>query len=89
MLWRCATCGGTYNDRSSDGVLYFHACPPLRVVVAPGDPDTHAGQVVEDVARPDARDERPGPQQLLDPSGNIVAERPPMRAEGRGRTRVG
>jgi len=26
---RCRLCGGIYDDRGADGMLYFHACPPL------------------------------------------------------------
>jgi len=28
-LYRCNTCGGTYRDADSQGVSYFHVCPPL------------------------------------------------------------
>lgn len=28
---KCNTCGGTYETMSSDGFLYFHACPPMIV----------------------------------------------------------
>jgi hypothetical protein len=29
--YQCVTCGGVYDDRDANGVLYFHACPPDRV----------------------------------------------------------
>ena len=27
--FQCITCGGRYFDKGTDGVLYFHVCPPL------------------------------------------------------------
>lgn len=32
MLKRCNTCNGEYEDRSADGMLYFHTCPPITRV---------------------------------------------------------
>lgn len=29
MTLTCLTCGGVYADVLPDGLLYFHACPPL------------------------------------------------------------
>jgi hypothetical protein len=29
--YQCVSCGGVYDDRDANGILYFHACPPDRV----------------------------------------------------------
>ncbi len=30
QLFQCLCCGGTYADTCADGIVYYHACPPLR-----------------------------------------------------------
>lgn len=72
MSLRCRTCGGIYDPVQADGMLYFHACPPLQQVkIRRGaaellvNPDrVLPGDIVLDrvqVARPNRRDEnRPG-----------------------------
>lgn len=30
--YRCNACQGEYSDQLSDGMAYYHACPPQRVV---------------------------------------------------------
>jgi hypothetical protein len=32
MKLRCGTCQGEYNRTLPDGMLYFHACPPLTML---------------------------------------------------------
>lgn len=29
MATQCRSCGGIYESVQADGILYFHACPPL------------------------------------------------------------
>jgi hypothetical protein len=31
--FRCNVCQGEYDDILSDGMIYFHVCPPITVVV--------------------------------------------------------
>ena len=31
-LMRCKSCGGEYDPLPTDGVPYFHACPPITTV---------------------------------------------------------
>lgn len=90
MVWRCRSCGGVYPAVQPDGMLYFHACPP--VVDA-------SGQLRE---RPDKRDENPAPgilRRIAAPAdGTVVGEiimhqgvvvsTAPIVAEGAGRERV-
>lgn len=45
-FFECITCGGVYQNPLQDGMLYFHACPPI--------PNRETGQFEE---RPDKRDE--------------------------------
>jgi hypothetical protein len=65
---KCATCGGEYDQQLADGMLYFHACAPIAVVlvkrdagivaVLPGDvqkTDVVIGDQV--IPRPNARNE--------------------------------
>jgi len=32
MRKRCNTCGGEYDELTTDGMLYFHVCPPITRV---------------------------------------------------------
>lgn len=49
-LYQCLSCGGVYQPIQPDGMLYFHACPPLTTA----DPT----RIME---RPDKRDENLAP----------------------------
>lgn len=89
--WRCNCCGGTYDDVLPNGMLYFHACPPVW--------DKAAGAWV---LPPGGRDENilPGVRinisadrvtTITDATDRVVDTDPdhlPIRAEGRGRTLV-
>jgi hypothetical protein len=86
--YKCNGCGGTYDDPQSDGVRYFHACAPIVVKPAEGDPTKPGFVPAVYGPRPDHRDE------------NVVVELdrtdpespkhlpPTARTEGPGRTEL-
>jgi hypothetical protein len=47
QIFQCLACKGTYADTQTNGMLYHHACPPLR-------PDKYGVEA----ERPNKRDER-------------------------------
>lgn len=60
-MQKCSTCGGIYDPLLPDGMLYFHACPPVPKlkVLQPGgaiaivDPPLPAGAVLlQELAMP-------------------------------------
>jgi len=91
--YKCNTCQGEYDDTGSDGMLYFHACPPIvraRVRREGQELEVDASEIQEkeqvleyrSIARPDHRDEN---KNAADRDDRGAAR---MRAEGRGRTVV-
>ena len=66
---QCGSCGGVYESTTADGLLYFHACPPVPIAVTvkragaelevlPGDVQKTDEQVrVRFAERADRRDE--------------------------------
>lgn len=53
----CPACGGTYDTTSSEGVAYYHACPPLGSAELPEDKRAGYDPVSAPVNRPGHRDE--------------------------------
>lgn len=90
IFWRCRTCGGVYQAVQPDGMLYFHACPPI--VDAAGQPHE----------RSEKRDENPAPGIVRHVTtaakgaagGEVIMHRgvvvstAPIVADGRGREPV-
>lgn len=90
-MWRCTSCGGTYEDLGRDGVPYFHACAPrTHPIIRLRDgretrlvDELPAEAVVvrtETEEQPDKRDENI----RLDEQGHAMG----IKAEGLGRTAV-
>lgn len=89
---KCQSCGGTYEPVLTDGLLYYHACPPLSAVELQAAVDAGAvklpkGETVDDAIvlrtyeRANKRDE------------NVVAgsdpdKETPIKAEGDGAVEV-
>lgn len=57
-MLKCTICGGTYQPTTSDGLTYYHACPPLSLpeladavahgkVALPVDPATGQPEAVD------------------------------------------
>lgn len=87
-MWRCNVCGGEYADVGSDGLRYFHACPPLtagevQAAVTAGTITLRRGETVDQALasrafpRIDARDEN------LD-KAKVAAARQPDGTRTRG-----
>ena len=55
---QCQTCQGVYYDVSTDGVSYFHACPPISAAELPALDPGGTLQLRVGGERPLARDER-------------------------------
>jgi hypothetical protein len=91
--YQCNTCQGEYDELGADGMLYFHACPPLhraRVRREGQELELEASELRETdevlerrtINRPDHRDENRNPN---DRDERGLAR---IRAEGRGRAIV-
>lgn len=73
--FRCVSCAGEYSDVDRRGLIYFHACPPDRVVVDPGPPPRERRETIpnprdENIIRPARTDT--GPRQPKRPGGGRV-----------------
>ena len=90
MLKRCNTCGGEYEDRGADGMLYFHVCPPITRVRVKRDGEAQTVDLADlrdtDLVRVLRNNEpietlhreiQPGDQRL----GDVTRERPQARDE--------
>jgi hypothetical protein len=88
---RCNTCQGEYEDRTQDGVRYFHACPPI---VNPAfDPrPTIVNPVTGVVVRNPAYSPRDTIERLVKRDENIVQLQRDgeveIKAPGRGTTKL-
>ena len=89
--FRCNACGGEYDDRQTDGSLYFHTCPPVRrlrvrrngrdVVIDVGAKQPGDLEVGEELtARSDHRDENAAT------AGGEADGKRMIRSAGAGRT---
>jgi hypothetical protein len=83
MATKCLTCFGVYSTLGADGMLYFHACPPVFDDVKQ-----------RYVPRPDARDENVDPVKAA-ARAELVAKHDPRakdldvsKAAGKGVTTV-
>lgn len=85
MHVQCVSCGGTYDDVTADGYLYFHTCPPLSVaelqkavdtarVVLPADETVEIAHGLRSYLRASARNENVGPPLGRDKTPSIIAE---------------
>jgi hypothetical protein len=80
MMKRCKSCGGRYEEQSREGVLYFHACPPLSVAESPGPAEQKRIEAGETLERVGKRDENV----LTDAEGKRVG----VKSEGKGNEEV-
>jgi hypothetical protein len=86
MQLRCESCGGTYSSHQADGLLYFHACPPERVVEVEGPRGRRGPRVPERVAIDSPRDENVVPVYEQGPDAFRQLKEAKPRAEGKGCT---
>jgi hypothetical protein len=86
--FKCNACGGTYTDPQADGARYFHACAPIVVSPAVGDPTKPSFVAAVYGPRPGARDENVVlAVDRTDPENPKQLE-PAPKAEGAGRTEI-
>jgi hypothetical protein len=83
--FKCNACGGTYTDPQTDGVRYFHACAPIVVKPAEGEPGTPGFVPAVYGPRPDHRDENVVVELDRTDPENPKYLPPKARSEGLGR----
>lgn len=66
----CPACGGTYDTVSSDGVPYYHACPPIGRAELPEDKRDGYDPIAAAVNRPGHRDENVAAVEAGGPPGD-------------------
>lgn len=100
--YKCNSCGGVYSDHTSDGMDYYHVCPPEKVVHAEFDADGKVLTAEKRVPHENPRDERTYGSAIVvdqklywfdpDPTGDkpfiLTPFTPRIRKEGAGRTLV-
>lgn len=69
-LTTCPACGGTYAATASDGVPYFHACPPLGPAELAAAGRVNVDELGGETLRPGHRDENVEARRGLDAQGN-------------------